>query len=337
MVKFFYRYLSSLFAKKIENSNRIAFVQSAALGDAATLLPFVSAVRNLGFEIHIYCKVGLKSFWQYFISDASITEIDFRTFYENPIEINEKYNAVFCTSLDKKAIYFTSYLKSNRKYGMNEANKGNLIHKLIFNKFHSAGIKEHVYSRFEHLIKLHIPDFKFNSFNYIQPNFVPKSIAIHVGGKWKPRRWQKEKYTELITRLQSQFKEINIITGASESDLFDYFTKQNFNSNVIINYFSNLQELIKIIENSEYFIGNDSGPAHIANLFGKKMLVIWGPGNLDRIKPIGENVKVIFKDIECRPCKQYIQADKCQRGVNLCLTQITVDEVYDEFMEMISK
>jgi heptosyltransferase-2 len=87
------------------------------------------------------------------------------------------------------------------------------------------------------------------------------------------------------------------------------------------------------IENAGAFIGNDSGPAHYAALIGRPTFVLWGPGNYERVRPLGRNVHVFKKELPCRPCRQ--RGDRCIRGTNECLQMIGVDEVFETFRKKV--
>lgn len=318
-------------------NREIAIVQSSSLGDAALLLPFVSDLVTNRFKITIFCKVGLKEFWQFFLQNIDIKEIDFDKFYKNSSNLysQKSFEAAFCTSMDKRALYFTSFLKSPKIYSLHEEGNKQFYNKYLSDYFYSSDPDEHVYYRYLTLFTGYFKDEYFRQKNLFSSNHQSNTLLIHPGGKWKPRRWDKNQYLELANSLSFHFKEINILIGSGEEDLHDFFSNVKINDNIHLIVTNNLTQLIENIAKAEFFIGNDSGPAHIANLFKKKMIVLWGPGNFNRVRPIGNNVKIIKKDIECRPCKQYIHPQVCERGSNDCLKWINTEEVINEAKEFL--
>ena len=76
---------------------------------------------------------------------------------------------------------------------------------------------------------------------------------------------------------------------------------------------------------------------HLANLYGKRTIILWGPGSYERIHPIGGNNRILIREIDCRPCRQYITEDHCERGTNECLQRITVEDVIAEADRLLSK
>ncbi|NTV45745.1 MAG: glycosyltransferase family 9 protein, partial [Chlorobiales bacterium] len=88
-----------------------------------------------------------------------------------------------------------------------------------------------------------------------------------------------------------------------------------------------LRDLAYLFRRAALLITTDSGPMHLANLYRKQTIVLWGPGNYERIRPLGENNTVLIKEIECRPCRQYKDPERCEQGENICLQSISVEDV----------
>ncbi|RLC46126.1 MAG: hypothetical protein DRH57_06670, partial [Candidatus Cloacimonadota bacterium] len=88
----------------------------------------------------------------------------------------------------------------------------------------------------------------------------------------------------------------------------------------------------ELIEKSSLFIGNDSGPMHIAAFVGTPTIGLMGP-NLPEISgPVGENTAYIYKSFNCSPCNQRI----CHYNYR-CIKSITVDEVFQKATELWEK
>ena len=82
------------------------------------------------------------------------------------------------------------------------------------------------------------------------------------------------------------------------------------------------------MERADFLIGNDSGPIHLAGLMDKPAVCIWGPGNYERIHPVGRFVKTIIHPVPCRPCRQY-RSMNCPGDERTCLDSISVEEVLE--------
>jgi ADP-heptose:LPS heptosyltransferase len=155
-------------------------------------------------------------------------------------------------------------------------------------------------------------------------------IMIHPYGKWKPRRWPF--FAEFIESMRIKGYRCAIVGTSAEHDSDGLASRITGHSSIRIVTLKSVPQLQSEIELCRAFIGNDSGPAHYAALIGKPAFVLWGPGNFDRIRPLGKNTHIFKKDIECRPCRQ--KGEQCARGTNECLRRITVEEVMNRITQL---
>jgi ADP-heptose:LPS heptosyltransferase len=156
-------------------------------------------------------------------------------------------------------------------------------------------------------------------------------IAIHPYGRWRPRQWPY--FAEFIESMRSKGYRCAVLGTSAEHESDGLASRISGLSNIRIVTLQSVTQMLDEIECCRAFIGNDSGPAHYAALIGKPTFVLWGPGNFERIRPLGKNVHVFKKKIECRPCRQ--RGERCARGTNECLRQITVEEVAKDILRLI--
>jgi len=129
-------------------------------------------------------------------------------------------------------------------------------------------------------------------------------------------------------------------------ELAQYFLEKNFAVTVIgkekkgsfpegvkdLRTKTQIEDVLKIISESEYIFSNDSGIAHIGAAMGKKTFVFFGSTSPCWTKPLGENVYVFYKKTFCSPCFERT----CKYRTYECLKRITVEEVIKVF-EIVSK
>jgi ADP-heptose:LPS heptosyltransferase len=86
--------------------------------------------------------------------------------------------------------------------------------------------------------------------------------------------------------------------------------------------------LAAVVERSSLLVGNDSGPMQIAVALRIPTVVPWGPSDLPRNAPRGDEHTVIFKNLDCSPCYRMPGDSKVHLcHDHQCLDRITVDEV----------
>jgi ADP-heptose:LPS heptosyltransferase len=68
-----------------------------------------------------------------------------------------------------------------------------------------------------------------------------------------------------------------------------------------------LRELIALIAGARLFLGNDSGPAHLATACGRPVVVIFGSSDSVTWRPWQVAHRVVQNDFPCNPCR----GDRC--------------------------
>ncbi|HKZ46203.1 MAG TPA: glycosyltransferase family 9 protein, partial [Thermodesulfobacteriota bacterium] len=86
-----------------------------------------------------------------------------------------------------------------------------------------------------------------------------------------------------------------------------------------------IRKSIALISRCNLFITNDSGPMHIAAALGIPTVAIFGSTDPKLTRPLGDNVRVIKKNIECSPCFDR----ECRYGHYNCMKMVTVQDVYE--------
>ncbi len=63
-----------------------------------------------------------------------------------------------------------------------------------------------------------------------------------------------------------------------------------------------LDELIRVLARTALFLGNDSGPAHLAGALGLPTVAVFGPSDPRIWKPLGSKVRTVTCREPCAPC-----------------------------------
>ncbi|MFP4522319.1 MAG: glycosyltransferase family 9 protein [Fibrobacterota bacterium] len=134
--------------------------------------------------------------------------------------------------------------------------------------------------------------------------FEKDKTAVFCTGSspnWPEKKWPGENFASLARMLAERGWKI-IFTGAEEDFPASYLS-ENFPEGAIVNLCgqTSVAGLIAVLKDASIFVGNDSGPAHIAGTVGIWQAVIFGPTNHKKWAPFYKGA--VFKnDCSCRPC-----------------------------------
>jgi ADP-heptose:LPS heptosyltransferase len=139
-------------------------------------------------------------------------------------------------------------------------------------------------------------------------------VALHCGARNLVRRWPARYLHELISALRTEFDfQLALFPdvdgyGRELGDLADHtFTDLG------------LHELAAALAGARLFIGNDSGPGHLADSLGVHIITIFGPGDPAMMRPFADRNLVVIRDI----CPYHPCSDYCRFPEPYCLTQLT--------------
>lgn len=166
-------------------------------------------------------------------------------------------------------------------------------------------------------------------------NEKSKIVIMHIGFEDKVyiRRWPVKCCLELLQRvLQSQNVFVVIIGLGSENrgtELFKHERCLNLIGKTTI------RELLALFSISQVLVSHDSGIVHVASLTNINIVVLFGPETPALYRPLAGNIKIFYKNLECSPCLTAFNQRISNCENNICITSITVDEVYGEVNKII--
>jgi len=164
-------------------------------------------------------------------------------------------------------------------------------------------------------------------------SFPPSTrlIALGIGAACPGRRWPLERYAECINRLGQQFllQPVIVCSSGEEQDAQRLATLLFCPPLILAG--KALRQVCAVLERCDLFLGNDSGPAHLAAAMDCKTIVISRhPRNGD---PINANSPLRFGPY-CRSARVLQPAtglDACRDGCRVagphCITTVPVEEV----------
>ncbi len=324
----------------------ILVIRFTSLGDLVTLEPAFRAIRYFFKDDNISLLTTGVGKGLYQDTDYFDEYYIYNGFFKTINQLRKQnYDLVINLQCNKPSHYISMFL--DKKKVVNKSY--NLIEKLLNIKVKVKSTKEIIEDT--NLISQNIIDDYFeqnktliklptnSSNNLIIKEKDKKYIAISTGTspRWLSKKWGVEKYSELIKRLVDDFQ---VVLVGSDLELEDanYILSQVEQKNIqsFVNK-TNLTQLKNLLSQVDLYIGNDSGPSHIAAGVGTNTVTIFGSTDVKHCVKIipyrGEHLCIKPNDdIKCHPCYK----TKCPTNME-CMESIKVEYVYNEVLKLLQK
>src|SRR5262249_5921535 len=119
---------------------------------------------------------------------------------------------------------------------------------------------------------------------------IPNSsgpVVIHPGSGAARKNWPPDKFAQLCEQLRKDGRDVRVILGEVELEQWPREVIGKFESSAQVLRPRNLLELYDHVSGAKVFVGNDSGPTHLAGILGISTGAIFGPtSNPARWKPL---------------------------------------------------
>ena len=169
-----------------------------------------------------------------------------------------------------------------------------------------------------------------------------RAFAIIAPGASMPyRRWPIEYWGTLIESLRQSGMNIILLSGREDVDVTESLHSLTGKSTILVAGITTFVESIALIAHANLFLGNDSGPAHIAGALGIPTLTLFvankdgnpdHPSSPTRIHPIGPLVELCMPSELMGPC-----TDCCNAPDAHCIKNITVDQVLETLHALLER
>jgi heptosyltransferase II len=156
---------------------------------------------------------------------------------------------------------------------------------------------------------------------------IVKTIVVHLGAGAPAKRWPIAYWAELLAKLAKEYK--IILIGSNEDSQTLFKSAPELADSIADFSGRSWTETAAVIKQSAVFVGNDSGPGHLAAALGVKVVTIFSAAN-DPIVWAPPGAKVFIFKPDCYKCER----DFCDKLT--CLKEIKPVEVYDELIKILN-
>jgi len=151
-------------------------------------------------------------------------------------------------------------------------------------------------------------------------------VVIHAGVPTMIKCWSVEKYVRLADRLSQEYSARIIFVGDESEKQAAQSVISSMNGEAInLSGGTTLGQLAAVLKKADLFVGNDSGPMHLAAVFGTRVIGLFGPTSPQRFGPYGDHCFALRMEPDCPPCMR----NECKKPGHKCIDQISVDDVME--------
>jgi heptosyltransferase-2 len=145
-----------------------------------------------------------------------------------------------------------------------------------------------------------------------------KLVLVHSGARLSARVWPLEYYRALVRLLRQDGHAVQVVCDPEQKSQWQKFGESN-----VVNP-RTITELLSLLDQAAVFIGNCSGPGHLAAVNGVPTFTFFGPSLPEWFVPLHPQAEWL-EDKTCpyKPCKDY-----CRFPTPHCLENITVENVW---------
>ncbi len=154
-------------------------------------------------------------------------------------------------------------------------------------------------------------------------------VVVHPAAVMETKRWPADRFAALIAWLRTAGFRVVMTCGPGEDALVASI-HQLADKAIPLPGLS-IPELAELIRGARCYIGNDSGPMHLATAVGTPTVAIWGSSSSVRWHPWGVEHRVVQNPFSCNPCPGY----RCLVASSpLCIESVTIAQVERAVQEL---
>jgi ADP-heptose:LPS heptosyltransferase len=162
-------------------------------------------------------------------------------------------------------------------------------------------------------------------------------VNINAGEMSSIRKWPLEYFQQVISFLLSRERvRVILIGGKEERNYVSRLEKMISNEREkVLNLTGSisLKELISLMKVSDLFLGNDSGPLHLAEACGLPSISFFGPESPKVYGHSGNKNYTFYSNLSCSPCLNVYTNKDTRCRDNICLKMIRPEEVIKVLQE----
>jgi ADP-heptose:LPS heptosyltransferase len=117
-------------------------------------------------------------------------------------------------------------------------------------------------------------------------------VLIHPGSGASRKCWPIERFLELAASLKRSGRAVRFVVGETELEQWSRDRVEQLRNAADVSQPATYLELYELTQSAGAFVGNDTGPTHLAGITGVKTIALFG-SDPARWSPIGPQVSIV--------------------------------------------
>lgn len=144
-------------------------------------------------------------------------------------------------------------------------------------------------------------------------------VLVHTGAGQPVRVWPLERYARIVARLRQAGYDVVVACDPDQQAFWAGAGEKK----VVVPH--TVTELMGVIDQARAFLGNDSGPSHLAAFSGVPTFTLFGPQLPEWFAPLNPRSQWL----EGKPCPYKPCSDYCRFPVPYCMAHSGEEEVWE--------
>ncbi len=170
--------------------------------------------------------------------------------------------------------------------------------------------------------------------HHLRPNAF---VVVHAGASFEGRRWQPERFAAAIVEITGETGlDVVLVGGPDEHGIAERIVARTAPSVVNLVGQLSLERLLAVLEQARLFLGNESGPMHMAAAVGTPVVGLFGSTNPSRWGAVGVSSIALRPPMPCH-C---VARDLCRwqdSSKACCVWRLEFKPVVDAVLELLSR
>ena len=279
-------------------------------------------------EVHV---ISRKKGWMKWLADAKDVR---RVRYDTAVDLSNLL----------KSGWVTRRSGARLRIGFDRWREGNFL----FTNRRIRSRKGHMIERYHNLlaplevgdlppkVQIVVPEFKqikMNAFVKDELGGGDPIVALNPHASWPDKRYPPDRYGVVADKLAESGARVLLLWGGKSEFQAVKELAGSMISQPVIAPPADLQELYHLLSLCTIYLGNDTGPMHMAAAAGIGVVGLFGPTDPERVGPWTDKKRIVTAPEECKdwPCENR----KCDHAD--CIALIPRSRVRDAALSMIGE